>query len=43
MHGHAGNIGLTDGSVQQLSDEGARAALKNSGDATNVWRISLPE
>lgn len=43
MHGHAGNIGLTDGSVQQFSAEGVRAALKNSGDATNAWRISLPE
>jgi prepilin-type processing-associated H-X9-DG protein len=43
MHGNDGNVGLTDGSVQQFSDEGVQAALKNSGDATNVWRISLPE
>jgi type II secretory pathway pseudopilin PulG len=43
MHGNDGNVGLTDGSVQQFSDDGVQAALKNSGDATNVWRISLPE
>jgi prepilin-type processing-associated H-X9-DG protein len=43
MHGNAGNVGLTDGSVQQLSDDGVRTALKNSGDTTNAWRISLPE
>jgi prepilin-type processing-associated H-X9-DG protein len=43
IHGNQGNIGLADGSVQQLSNAGLRLALKNSGDATNVWRISLPE
>jgi competence protein ComGC len=43
MHVNAGNVGLADGSVQQYSNSGVRAALKNSGDATNVWRISLPE
>jgi type II secretory pathway pseudopilin PulG len=43
MHVNNGNLGLADGSVQQLTISGVRQALKNSGDATNVWRISLPE
>src|SRR5271154_6610118 len=42
IHVNQGNVGLADGSVQQLSNSGLRTALKNSGDATNVWRISLP-
>lgn len=36
-HNHAGNIGLTDGSVQQLSQNGFREAISNS---TN--RILIP-
>jgi len=43
MHVNAGNVGLTDGSVQQFSNSGVRAALKDSGNPTNTWRISLPE
>jgi len=43
MHVNQGNVGLSDGSVQQYSNEGLRQALRNSGDATNVWRIALPE
>ena len=43
MHVNQGNLGLSDGSVQQFSDSDLREALQNSGDPTNVWRISLPE
>jgi prepilin-type processing-associated H-X9-DG protein len=43
IHNNQGNLGLADGSVQQFSNSGLRQALKNSGDATNVWRIALPE
>jgi competence protein ComGC len=43
IHVNSGNIGLTDGSVQTLSNSGLRNALQNSGDPTNTWRISLPE
>jgi type II secretory pathway pseudopilin PulG len=43
MHVNQGNVGLSDGSVQQLSDSGLRTALQNSGVPTNTWRISLPE
>ena len=43
IHVNQGNLGLSDGSVQQYSNSGLREALKNSGDPTNTWRISLPE
>jgi len=43
MHVNQGNVGLSDGSVQQFSNSGLRTALQNFGDATNIWRISLPE
>ena len=43
MHVNQGNLGLTDGSVQQLSNSGLHSALQNSGDPTNSWRIALPE
>jgi type II secretory pathway pseudopilin PulG len=43
IHVNQGNLGLADGSVQQFSNDGLRAALRNSGDPTNTWRISLPE
>jgi type II secretory pathway pseudopilin PulG len=44
MHGNQGNVGLSDGSVQQLSNAGLTEALKNSGAVvTNTWRIALPE
>ena len=43
IHVNQGNVGLADGSVQQLSNSALREALKNSGEVTNVWRISLPE
>ena len=41
MHNGQGNAGLADGSVQQVTIDGLRNAIKNSGDATN--RIALPE
>jgi competence protein ComGC len=43
IHANQGNIGLSDGSVQQYSNSSLRDALRNSGDPTNIWRISLPE
>jgi len=43
IHVNQGNLGLTDGSVQQLSSASLRNALRNSGDVTNVWRIALSE
>jgi len=43
IHVNSGNVGLSDGSVQQFSNSGLQAGLNNSGSATNVWRISLPE
>ena len=43
IHANKGNIGLADGSVQRLNDTGLREALRNSGEATNTWRIALPE
>ena len=43
IHANKGNIGLADGSVQRLTDSGLREALRNSGEATNTWRIALPE
>lgn len=36
MHRENGNIGLADGSVQQVTTELLRQQLKNSGDATNL-------
>jgi prepilin-type processing-associated H-X9-DG protein len=41
MHNGQGNAGLADGSVHQVTIDGLRNAIKNSGDATN--RIALPE
>ena len=43
MHVHQGNIGLSDGSVQETTDRILTELLKASGDPTNTWRISLPE
>jgi len=43
IHVNQGNVGLADGSVHQFSNVGLSQALKNSGDPTNIWRISLPE
>ena len=43
IHVNQGNLGLADGSVQQYSNAALQNALKNSGDPTNTWRISLPE
>jgi type II secretory pathway pseudopilin PulG len=43
IHVNQGNVGLSDGSVQQCSNPRLRDALRNSGDPTNTWRISLPE
>ncbi|MDR3456991.1 MAG: prepilin-type N-terminal cleavage/methylation domain-containing protein [Verrucomicrobiae bacterium] len=42
IHGNLGNVGLADGSVMQYSDQGLREALRQSGEATNNWRIALP-
>ena len=41
MHHGVGNIGLADGSVQQVSIPGLQQMLKYLGDSTN--RIALPE
>ena len=41
IHHGVGNIGLADGSVQQVSTDSLRLFIKNSGDSTN--RIALPE
>jgi prepilin-type processing-associated H-X9-DG protein len=43
IHNNSGNVGLADGSVQQCSNSGLREFLKASGEATNTWRIALPE
>ncbi len=43
IHGNQGNVGLADGSVQQYSNSALSMALKNSGDVTNTWHLSLPE
>jgi type II secretory pathway pseudopilin PulG len=43
IHRNQGNIGLSDGSVQQYTSSGLQSALQVSGDPTNTWRISLPE
>ena len=43
MHVNQGNIGLSDGSVQECSNSALQQALQNSGDPANTWRISLPE
>jgi prepilin-type N-terminal cleavage/methylation domain-containing protein/prepilin-type processing-associated H-X9-DG protein len=39
-HGRAGNVALTDGSVQQLTTSGLQQVFQNTGAATN--RISIP-
>ena len=41
MHNGVGNIGLADGSVQQVTIDGLRNFIKISRDSTN--RIALPE
>lgn len=41
MHNKVGNVGLSDGSVQQVSTSGLQSALKNDSGRTN--RIALPE
>ena len=43
IHNQQGNVGLADGSVQQLSNTGLHEALKNSGTPTNTWHLALPE
>ena len=43
IHVNNGNLGLADGSVQETTSTGLRTFLRNSGDPTNTWRISLPE
>jgi competence protein ComGC len=41
IHNNQGNIGLSDGSVQQYTTVRLQQALQNTGDSTN--RIALPE
>lgn len=41
IHNNTGNIGLSDGSVQQTTARMLQQFIRNSGDATN--RIALPE
>jgi type II secretory pathway pseudopilin PulG len=41
LHNRVGNIGLADGSVQQVSIPGLQQMLKHTGDSTN--RVALPE
>jgi hypothetical protein len=36
MHRDSGNIGLADGSVQQVTTDSLRQQLRNSGDSTNL-------
>jgi type II secretory pathway pseudopilin PulG len=43
IHVNQGDVGLSDGSVQQYSNASLQNALQNSGVATNTWRIALPE
>jgi hypothetical protein len=43
IHVNQGDVGLSDGSVQQYSNAGLQNALQNSGKATNTWRIAMPE
>ena len=38
-HGHSGNIGLADGSVQSTTDTGLRDRIVETGIATNRWAI----
>lgn len=40
MHKGGGNVGFADGSVQQLTSSGLRAAIAHSG--TNVNRLAVP-
>lgn len=40
MHERQGNVGLADGSVQQMSRSALRSALQYTGDANN--RVALP-
>src|ERR1035437_86697 len=41
MHNGQGNVGLSDGSAQQVSIPGLQQMLKNTDDSTN--RVALPE
>jgi prepilin-type processing-associated H-X9-DG protein len=41
LHKGQGNVGLADGSVQQVSMPGLQPMLRNTGDSTN--RVALPE
>jgi len=43
IHVKSGNVGLADGSVMQYTESGLRKALRDSGAATNTWRIALPQ
>jgi len=41
LHKEQGNVGLADGSVQQVFMPGLQPMLRNTGDSTN--RVALPE
>jgi prepilin-type N-terminal cleavage/methylation domain-containing protein/prepilin-type processing-associated H-X9-DG protein len=43
LHKVGGNVAFTDGHVSFCRDANVTEALRISGNATNVWRISLPE
>jgi hypothetical protein len=45
MHNHAGNIGLGDGSAQQVTENGLRKQIESALQSTNVaaLRFSIPK
>lgn len=43
IHNQNGNLGLSDGSVQQCTSALATSLLSNSGESTNNWHLALPE
>ena len=40
MHSKQGNVGLADGSVQQLSSSRLRDQLRNTGDTTTTTGVN---
>ncbi len=42
LHRNCGNLGLPDGSVQQMRDSALKAQIQNSGDANGNNHIQLP-
>ena len=41
MHNKVGNIGLADGSVQELSISGLQNTVANTGFATNLLQMPI--